>query len=105
MEFWLIVCLIIAFYVGVSYGAENDGESNEGLREFIFFIVLLVSTLILWMHYEIFSDTHRLWGVKHSNYKISDHVILPDGSAGKVDDIYYYIEGDLFAQDSLKLSK
>tara|TARA_R110000796_G_scaffold11198_4_gene37349 strand:+ start:1705 stop:2019 length:315 start_codon:yes stop_codon:yes gene_type:complete len=99
-----IISLIATYYVGRWVGLESEG-SGQGFKEFMLAICLAMTWLAIGLHGSVYVNTHPLWGYDKPDFYNHEHVVLPDGSSGKIQDVYYLVEDRLYPQDSLKISK
>lgn len=90
----MVLVVILSCLVSYFFGrADQDDESLTGLA-MSFFIVAII--------FGIFGAIKASDSRNTPKYIIKENVQLPDSSYGKIDSVYYKIEGTIYNQSQLK---
>lgn len=94
---WIIlIIMVICFIIGALVGsADLDIFSGVFISGILVLIFLLFNILV-------FPDTNSLVGRNIPKFNLNENVGLPNGSIGKIDSVYYKVEGKIYLQSNLK---
>ena len=97
-----IITIIGVFFAGYHINEGLcDYEKRNGKQYGILFLIIGLTVLMNLIYFMFNERNHSLWGTMRPKYYKMENVTLPDGTNGRIDDVYYLIEGNLVAQDSL----
>ena len=98
----MIALTLLIFTIGF-YSGFNGGKDQK--KKLSYNIGLSISVVVFSLYYILNEETHPLYGTDTADYMRNDHVILPDSTSGKIEQIYYLVEGEIYPETKLKSSE
>jgi hypothetical protein len=98
----VVILLFGMFALGKFVGDFSSSKRGTGEPFVIALVGVVVCALVIVIHWAAVGDSHVLFGEDKPNFYINENVSLPDGSIGRIDNVYYLIEGNIIVQDSLR---